>query len=323
MLRCLVALTLGLLAVLRAAEAQPSAKVARIGYLSPAGGAGSPLAEAFRQGLRELGYVEGHNIALEFRAVTRGEQLPGLVAELVQLPVDVLVAHSSVAAQAAKNTTTTIPIVMVSSGDPVATGLVASLARPGGNITGVTGLATELGGKRLELLREALPSLARVAVLWNSRDAAMTVTSTEIQASARALGITVQPLGVREAHDIDSAIAAMRAERPDALFMITDVLTRPHTQQIVDFAAQHQLPTLFEGRGPVVEGGLMSYGPSGEEMLRRAATYVDRLLKGAKPGDLPVERPMKFNLVINLKTAKALGLTMPPTVLFQASEVIR
>ena len=268
--------------------------------------------------------MEGHNIALEFRAAEgKGDLLPALAAELVQLPVDVIVAFSSAAAQTAKNTTTTIPIVMVSSGDPVATGLVASLARPGGNLTGLTGLATELSGKRLELLREAVPSLARVAVLWNARDAAMTHTFREIQAAAPVLGVAVQPLGVQEAKDIDSAIAAMTEERPDALFMITDVLTRRHTKQVVDFAAQRQLPTLFEGRGPVAEGGLMSYGPSVPNLLRRAASYVDRILKGAKPGDLPVEQPMKFELVINLKTAKALGITIPPTLLFQADEVIQ
>jgi putative ABC transport system substrate-binding protein len=315
----IVILTLGFLA----ADAQPSAKVARIGYLSPAGGAGSPLAEAFRQGLHELGYVQGHNLVLEFRAATWGDQLPALAAELVQLPVDVLVVHSSAAAQAAKNTTTTLPIVMVSSGDPVATGLVASLARPGGNITGLTGLATDLSGKRLELLREAIPSLARVAVLWNARDAAMTHTFTGIQAAAPVLGVTVQPLGVQGGKDIDSAIAALSETRPDAIFMITDVLTRQHTRQVVDFAAERQLPTLFEGRGPVVEGGLMSYGPSVTDLLRRAAYYVDRILKGAKPGDLPVEQPTTFELVINLKTAKALGMTIPPSLLFQANEVIQ
>jgi len=320
---CIVTLTLSLLAAPLAADAQPSAKVARIGYLSVAGGAGSPSAEAFRQGLRELGYVEGQNIAIEFRAEGKSDRLPALAAELVQLQVDVIVAFSSVAAQAAKNTTTTIPIVMVSSGDPVATGLVASLARPGGNLTGLTGLATELSGKRLELLREAIPSLSRVAVLWNSLDGAMTLTFRGIQAAARALGVTVQPLGVREAEDIDSAIAAMTEERPDALFMITDVLTRRHTRQVVDFAAQRQLPTMFEGRGPVAEGGLMSYGPSFPDLLRRAAYYVDRILKGAKPGDLPVEQPTKFELVINLKTANALGLTIPPSLLFQADEVIK
>ena len=254
MLTMLVALTLGLLAVLRAAEAQPSAKVARIGYLSPAGGAGSPLAEAFQQGLRELGYVEGHNIALEFRAATRGEQLPGLAAELVQLPVDVLVAHSSAAAQAAKNTTTSIPIVMISSGDPVATGLVASLARPGGNITGVTGLATELVENGWSCSARRCPASRAWPCCGIRADAAMTLTSTEIQAAARALGMTVQPLGVREAHDIDSAIAAMTAERPDALFMITDVLTRPHTQQTVDLAAQRQPQPCSKAAAPSSRG---------------------------------------------------------------------
>jgi ABC-type uncharacterized transport system substrate-binding protein len=321
---CLVTFTLSLLAAPLTVEAQPSAKVARIGYLAPGGGAGSPPAEAFRQGLRELGYVEGHNLALEFRAAEgKSDVLPALAAELVQLPVDVIVALSSVAAQAAKHTTTTIPIVMVSSGDPVATGLVASLARPGGNLTGLTGLATELSGKRLELLREAVPSLSRVAVLWNASDAAMTHTFQGIQAAAPVLGVAVHPLGVREAKEIDSAITAMTAERPDALFMISDVLTSRHTKQVVDFAAQHQLPTLFEGRGPVAAGGLISYGPSVTELLRRAASYVAKILKGAKPGDLPVERPMKFELVINLKTAKALGITFPPGLLFQADEVIR
>jgi putative tryptophan/tyrosine transport system substrate-binding protein len=259
---CVVTLTLSLLAVPLAANAQPSAKVARIGYLSPMGGAGSPSAEAFRQGLVELGYVEGHNIALAFRAAEgKDNLLPALAAELVQLPVDVIVAFSSAAAQAAKNTTTTVPIVMVSSGDPVATGLVASLARPGGNLTGLTGLATELSGKRLELLREAVPSLSRVAVLWNARDAAMTHTFRGIEAAAPVLGVTVQPLGVREAQEIDSAIAAMTEERPDALFMITDVLTRRHTRQVVDFAAQRQLPTMSPSRGCPPRAPLRRYPP--------------------------------------------------------------
>jgi putative tryptophan/tyrosine transport system substrate-binding protein len=323
--RCIKLLvTLAILVAPLAAGAQPSAKVARIGYLSPGGGAGSPTAEALRQGLRDLGYVEGHNIALEFRAAGgKSDLLPALAAELVQLPVDVIVVLSSAAAQMAKHATATIPIVMVSSGDPVATGLVASLAHPGGNLTGLTGLATELSGKRLELLREAVPSLARVAVLWNAGDAAMTHTFRGIEAAAPVLGVAVQPLGVREAKDVDSAIAAMTAERPDALFMISDVLTSRHMKQVVDFAARHQLPTLFEGKGPVAAGGLISYGPSVTDLLRRAASYVDKILKGAKPADLPMEQPMKFEFVINLKTAKALGLTMPPTLLFQADEVIR
>ena len=319
----LVTLAFGLFVAPFVADAQPPAKVARIGCLSVTLGPGSAQVEAFRQGLRELGYVEGHNIAIEFRAAGGINRLPALAAELVQLPVDVIVAQGTQAAQAAKNTTTTVPIVAVGSGDFVATGLVASLAHPGGNLTGVTGMATELSGKRLELLREVIPSFARVAVLWNARDPVMTLTSTEIRAAARALGVTVQPLGVHEAKDIDSAIAAITAEHPDALFMIMDVLTRRHMKQVVDFAAQRQLPTLFEDRGPVAEGGLMGYGPSFTDMHRRAAYYVDRILKGAKPGDLPVEQPMTFELVINLKTAQALGLTIPPALLFQATEVIR
>jgi putative ABC transport system substrate-binding protein len=280
------------------------------------------MVEAFRQGLRELGYVEGHNIALEFRAAGETDRLPALAAELVQLPVDVIVALGGQAAQAAKNATTTIPIVMV-SGDPVAIGLVASLARPSGNLTGLSTMSAELAGKQLELLKEAIGRLGRVAVLWNARDAVMTDIFSKIQTAAPVLGVTVQPLGVQNAQDIDSAIATMTEERPDALFMITDVLTSRHIRQVVDFAAQHQLPMMFPSSWPVAEGGLMFYGPSLTDSYRRVAYYVDRILKGAKPADLPVEQPMKFELVINLKTANALGLTIPPTLLFQADEVIR
>jgi putative ABC transport system substrate-binding protein len=319
---CIVTLTLSLLAAPLAADAQPSAKVARIVCLSVTIGPGSAIAEAFRQGLRELGYVEGHNIALEFRAAGETDRLPALAAELIQLPVDVIVALSGQAAQAAKNATTTIPIVMV-SGDPVAIGLVASLARPSGNLTGLSTMSAELAGKQLELLKEAIGRLGRVAVLWNARDAVMTDIFSKIQTAAPVLGVTVQPLGVQNAQDIDSAIATMTEERPDALFMITDVLTSRHIRQVVDLAAQHQLPTMFPSSGPVAEGGLMFYGPSLTDSYRRVAYYVDRILKGAKPADLPVEQPMKFELVINLKTANALGLTIPPTLLFQADEVIR
>jgi putative tryptophan/tyrosine transport system substrate-binding protein len=322
---CLVTLTLSLLAVPLAADAQPSTKVARIGYLSLAGGApgGVPLAEAFRQGLQDLGYVEGKTVAIASRSAEgKPERLPTLAAELVQLPVDVLVAQGQ-AAQAAKDATTTIPIVMVTGGDPVAIGLVASLARPGGNLTGLTLMSAELAGKRLELLKAAMGRLGRVAVLWNARDAFMTNIFSEIQTAAPVLGVTVQPLGVQEAKDIDGAIATMTEERPDALFMITDVLTSRYTRQVVEFSVQHQLPTMFQNSGPVAEGGLMCYGPSPTDVYRRAASYVDRILKGAKPADLPVEQPMKFELVINLKTAEALGITIPPTLLFQADEVIR
>jgi putative ABC transport system substrate-binding protein len=323
---CIVmTLALSLLAAPLEADAQLSAKIATIGYLSIAGGApgGVPLAEAFRQGLQDLGYVEGKNIAIAYRSADgKPERLPALAAELVQLQVDVILAQSGQVAQAAKNTTTTIPIVMVSGGDPVALGFVASFARPGGNITGLSLMSAELGGKRLQLLKEANGGLVRVAVLWNARDAVMTDIFTQIQTAAPMLGMTVQPLGVQEAKDIDSAIAAMTEERPDALFMITDVLTSRYTRQVLDFAVQHQLPTMFQSSGPVAEGGLMSYGPSLTDSLRRAAYYVDRILKGARPEDLPVEQPTKFELVVNLKTAKALGITMPPTLLMLADKVI-
>jgi len=318
----IVTLTLSFLAApLVEADAQPSAKVATIGYLSLAGSV--PLAEAFRQGLQDLGYVEGKTIAIVYRSAEgKPERLPALAAELVQLPVDVIVATTGLGDQAAKNTTTTIPIVMVSGADPVAIGLVTSLARPGGNITGLSLMNAELAGKQLQLLKEATASLARVAVLWNARDAVMTNIFSEIQTAAPGLGVTVRPLGVQEAKDIDSAIATMTEERPDALFMITDVLTSKFTRQVVDFAAQHQLPTMFQSSGPVAEGGLMYYGPSSTDAYRRAAYYVDRILKGAKPGDLPVEQPTKFELVVNLKTAKALGITIPPTLLMLADKVI-
>jgi len=315
--------TLILLAVPLATEAQQLAKVARIGFLAMTGGAESPRVEAFRQGLRDLGYVEGKTMALVYRSAEgKPERLPALAAELVQLPVHVLVAAGTQVAQVVKDTTTTLPIVMVAGADPVALGLVASLARPGGNITGLTLMSAELAGKELELLKEAMGSLGRVAVLWNARDAAMTNIFSEIQRAAPVLGVTVHPLGVHEVTDIDSAIATMTADRPDALFMITDVLTSRYTRQVVDFAAQHQLPTMFQNSGPVAEGGLMYYGPSLTDAYRRAAYYVDRILKGAKPGDLPVEQPVKFELVVNLKTAKALGITLPPTLVMLADRVI-
>jgi putative ABC transport system substrate-binding protein len=284
------------------------------------------LAESFRQGLQDLGYIEGKTIVIAYRSAEgKLERLPALAAELVQLPVDVIFAQSGQVAEAVKNTTTATPIVMVSGADPVAIGLVASLARPGGNITGLSLMSAELAGKRLQLLKEASGSLGRVAVLWNARDAVMTNIFNEIRTAAPVLGVTVQPLGVQEARDLDSAIATLAQQPPDALFMITDVLTSRYVRQVLDFAVQHQLPTMFQSSGPVAEGGLMSYAPSFTEAYRRAAYYVDRILKGAKgakPGDLPVEQPTKFELVVNLKTAKALGITMPPTLLMLADKVI-
>jgi putative tryptophan/tyrosine transport system substrate-binding protein len=322
---CIVTLTLSFLAAPLQVDAQPSARVATIGYLSIAGGApgGAPLAESFRQGLQELGYIDGKTIAIVYRSAEgKPERLPALAAELVQLPVDLIFAQSGQVAEVVRDTTTTIPIVMVSGADPVAIGLVASLARPGGNITGLSLMSAELAGKRLQLLKEASGRLGRVAVLWNARDAVMTNIFSEIQTAAPTLGMTVQPLAVQVAEDIDSAIAALTQERPDALFMITDVLTSRYVRQVLEFAVQHQLPTMFQSSGPVAEGGLMSYAPSFTGSYRRAAYYVDRILKGAKPGDLPVEQPMKFELVVNLKTAKALGITIPPTLLMLADKVI-
>jgi putative ABC transport system substrate-binding protein len=237
--------------------------------------------------------------------------------------VDVIVTFPTNAARAAKHATTMIPIVMAAADDPVRTGLVASLARPGGNLTGLSSFGPDLSGKRLELLKEAVPTLARIAVLWNAADSGMTLRFQQMEVAALALSQTVYPLGVHEATQVDSALAALPQERPDALFVITDVLTVRHHARIVDFAVKHQLPTIFEYREPVVAGGLMAYGPSQADLHRRAAYYVGRILKGVKPADLPVEQPMKFELVLNLKTAKELGLTLPATLLFQADEVIK
>ena len=268
--------------------------------------------------------MEGRTLTLVYRSAEgQPERLPALAAELAQLPVDVLIAAGTQVALVVKAATTPLPIVTVAGADPVALGLVASLARPGGNFTGLTLMSAELAGKQLEILKEAMGRLGRVAVLWNAQDAAMTNIFSEIQTAAPVLGVTVHPLGVHEAAEIDRAIATMTADRPDAIFMITDVVTRPYTRKVLEFAAQHQLPTMFQTSEPVAEGGLLYYGPRIPDMYRRAASYVDRILKGAKPADLPVEQPTQFELIINLKTAKALGLTMPPSLLFQADKVIQ
>jgi ABC-type uncharacterized transport system substrate-binding protein len=315
-----ITLTFVILAAPLTAPAQQPVK--RIGYLAQVTRA--PLVEAFRQGLGELGYHEGQNLAIEFRdAEGKPERLPALAAELVQLNVDVLVTFPTNAARAAKQATTSIPIVMAAADDPVRTGLVASLARPGGNITGLSNFGPDLSGKRLELLKEAVPTLSRLAVLWNAADSGMTLRFKQMEVAALALGQTMYPLGVHDATQVDSALAAMTQERPDALFVITDVLTARHWARIAEFAATHQLPTLFEYREPVVAGGLMAYGPSQAALHRRAAYYVDRILKGTKPADLPVEQPTKFELVLNLKTAQALGITLPPTLLILTDEVIK
>jgi putative ABC transport system substrate-binding protein len=317
-------LAFGLLTVTLAAHAQPVGKVARIGILTPASEASISLFEAFRQGLRELGYVEGQNILLEFRlAAGRTERLPTFAAELVQLPVDVLVTDSPAAAQAAKNATATIPIVMATVSDPVRSGLVASLARPGGNVTGLALFATELSGKRLELLREALPGVTQVAVLWNPTNPVAQYFLREAEVAAQALRLQLRPVEVPSPDEIEAAFVAMIRAGVDAFVTLNDAMLWNQRRRIADLAAQHRLPALFPEREFVEAGGLMAYGPSVPANFHRAAAYVDKILKGAKPADLPVEQPAKFELVINLKTAATLGLTIPPILLFQADEVIR
>ena len=313
-----VTLALPLLAAPLAALAQQPAKTPRIGLLDYAA-----FWEPLRQGLRKLGYVEGQNIAFEYRPTEgRRERLPDLAAELVRLKVDVIVTFGTPATVAAKQATTTIPIVMVGTGDPLRTGLVASLARPGGNVTGNTILGAELSGKRLELLKEALPKVSRVALLWNPTNPNQVVHFEDIQVGARALGVTVQSVKVSSPDEFESAFAAMMRERPDALYMTADPMHQFHVGRIIDFAAKSRLPAMYQVPENAVAGGLMAYGASLPELFRRAALYVDRILKGAKPPDLPVEQPTKFELVINLKTAKALGLTIPPSLLLRADHIV-
>jgi putative ABC transport system substrate-binding protein len=324
----IVTLVLGILAAPPASDAQQAGKVPRIGYLGiPRGD--SPRAQyllgVFQQGLRDHGWVEGQNLAIEWRfADGRAERLPDLAAELVRLGVDVLVTSSGdPAIRALKQATSTIPIVMAVSVDPVGTGLVASLARPGGNITGLSIMAAEVGGKRLELLKQAVPQASRVAVLWNASHPGKELEWQDTQVAARALGVTLHAVEVRGPADFDGAFGAIASERPDALITFADPLTLTHQRQIVDFATQHQLPMISEIQEFAEAGGLMTYGASLPALFRRAAYYVDRILKGVKPADLPVEQPMKFELVINLQAAKALSLTIPPALVFQADEVIR
>jgi putative tryptophan/tyrosine transport system substrate-binding protein len=307
------------------AVAQQAGKVWRIGFL--AGGArppdGAPPA-ALRQALQELGYMDGTSISYVGRwAEAKKDRLPGLAAELVGLKVDLIVTFGGAAAEAAKEATSTIPIVIVYAGDPVGTGLIASLARPGGNISGITDQATELSAKRLELLKEAMPNASRVAVLWNAGDRAMTLRYQEIEKAARMLGVTIRPLGVREPDDFDVAFSAMTRERPDALLLITDALTNLNRKRILDFAATHRVPAMYEFGSLVREGALMSYGSDLGDSFRRAAVYVDKILKGAKPSELPVEQPNRYYLLVNLKTAKALGLAIPQSLLLRADEVIQ
>ena len=322
-----IILALSILVAPVVAAAQQPTKVYRIGRLSPGLPPSqlSPSMEAFRQGLRDLGYVEGQNLVIEWRwAEGREERLPDLAAELVRLQVQVIVVGGGAAIRAAQYATSTIPIVMAANYDPVGEGFIASLARPGGNITGLSWLGAELPGKRLELLKETLPQSTRIAVLGNPAFAAYETWLHSLTAAAQALGLHLHVVELHRADELDSAFAAITSAGADALIVLADpALMDGLHARIVDLAARNRLPAMYDWRAYVDAGGLMSYGPSMPDMQRRAASYVDKILQGAKPADLPIEQPTTFHLVINLKAAKALGLTMPPTVLFQANEVLQ
>ena len=323
-----IAFLLIILTTAHLAEAQQPKKVPRIGYLSSVDAVReSSRAEAIRLALRELGHIEGQNIATDYRyAEGKADRYPELTAELVRLKVDIIVAAGGAGViRAAKNATKTIPIVMLGGGaDPVEAGLVESLARPGGNVTGVTNLTRELGGKRLELLKEAVPKLARVAVLY---DPAFPTNALEVKdvlpVAARALGLTVRSWEVRSADDFDRVFAALTKQRPDGLYVPAGPLMRANGKRIAGLALKSRLPSIYESREAVDAGGLMSYGADLADSYRRVAIYVDKILKGAKPADLPVEQPTKFEFVINLKAAKQIGLTIPPNVLARADKVIK
>jgi ABC-type uncharacterized transport system substrate-binding protein len=306
------------------ARAQQSAKVPRVGFMGNSTEAlEANLVGPFREGLRELGYEEGRNIIIEYRwAEGKYERFPALIAELLAGNLDVIVTAGTPASLAVKKATSSVPLVMIAVGEPVATGLVASLARPGGNITGVTSISPEIEGKRLELLREVVPGLSHIAVLWNAGSPVQVIQERETQVAAQTLGMKMLSLGVRTQEEIEGAFATMLRERPEALFVLADRLFLHHRKRIMDFAVQHRLPGVHAYRELVEVGGRMSYGPSYADMHRRAATYVVRILKGEKPADLPVERPVKFELVLNLKAAKAFDLEIPPTLLARADEVI-
>jgi putative ABC transport system substrate-binding protein len=308
------------------AAAQPPQKVFRVGHLAaggrtPDGAPPGPL----REGLQGLGYVEGRNVAYEARfAEGKMERLPELAAELVRLKVDVIVAQGGLAAAAAKQASSTTPIVISpASGDAVAVGLIASLARPGGNVTGLSDESVHLSAKRMELLKEAVPKAARIAVLWNANDQGMTLRYREIEKAARILQVEVQALGVREPDDFAVAFSTMTRRRPDAMFLVADALTNLNRTRVIEFAATHRIPAMYEFSFIVRDGGLMSYGPSAEDSFRQAALYIDRIFKGAKPADLPAEQPTRYYLTVNLKTAAMLGLTIPPSLLVRADEVIQ
>ena len=314
-----------LLTAVLTADAQQATKVPRIGFLSAQARAGSPqFTEAFLRGLRELGYIDGQNIAIEYRwAGGKFERLPELAADLVRVKVDVIVAVTTPASLAAKKATSTIPIVMTMVSDPVDSGLIASLARPGANITGISVMTAEITGKQFGLLRETLPKISRMAALWNPANPMQTSALREVEIVAKKLGVTLQELEARDSEEIVRAFAAITKERTRALHILVDPLFIMHRKQIADLALKHRLPAV-SGTAEYADAGLlMSYGASFPEAYHRTGIYVDKILKGAKPADLPVERPMKFEFVINLNTANQIGLTIPQWTLMKADRVIR
>jgi len=321
----LCGLTLGTLALPLAAQAQQAGKVYRIGMLETRSTAlNAANIDAFRQGLRELGYTEGQNLEIVYRSSDgRDERFPGLASELVRLQADLILTRGTPAALAAKSASRTIPVVMAASGDPVGSGIVASLARPGGTVTGLSSALTEVYAKRVELLRELLPKLARVAAIFNMGNPVTPPQWQVVEASARSVGIEAQLLDVRRPEDLPGAFAAAAKQRAQALVVGLDGVTQGNLRTIAELAAKQRLPSIYGAKEYVDVGGLITYGASDHDMYHRAAAFVDKIFKGSKPADLPVEQPTKFELVINLKTAKALGLTIPQSLLLRADEVIQ
>jgi putative ABC transport system substrate-binding protein len=321
--RNLLSLLCGVVAWPRVADAQQAGRTYRIGYLFLGAQPPEPQKMTPWPTLRELGYVEGTNLVVERRfAAGRRERLGAFASELIAFKPDLILTQGGQSAEAISKSTHDIPVVIIGAGDPIGTGLVEGLSRPGGNVTGVTEVSTELSAKRLQLLKEAVPAITRVAVLWNAADRAMKLRYREIETAANAMQIGIRSIEVREPEDFDAAFAAMRGDRPDAMFMVSDALTSLNRKRIIEFAVQTRLPTVYEYREFVDDGGLMSYGPNLRELFARAAYYIDKILKGAKPAELPMEQPTKFELIINLKTANSLGLAIPPALLARADEVI-
>ncbi len=311
--------TLALLAAPLAAEGQPAGRVYRIGILES-----SPLWEPFHQRLRELGYIEGRNLVVDKRRVTEGkpEQITVMAQQLVEMKVEVIATAGAVATGAAKQATSTIPIVMIAVGDPVGIGLVQSLARPGGNVTGSSVLGPETAMKRLELLKELMPRLSKFALLWNASNPANRIYERDTSSAARALSVTMQSVPVTQPGELESAFLAIQRERPNAMIVSGDLILQVHMGRVIDFARRSHLPAMYQNPEQAKSGGLLAYGANFAELFRRGAEYTDKILKGARPADLPVEQPTNFELVINLKTAKALGLTIPQSLLLRADQVI-